>query len=143
MATDLLVREGMEEVGNGIYTAVHDIDELIRQIESIDAKVSRLSLMSIVSVSLVISIITTLTGNSMVRDRTWWSTELIWLLSVLLIPTCASFAIYVGWDNTRARSVRTQLLQLLRQTAPALVHQGKLSELRWATIKIMLSRYGI
>ena len=60
----------------------------------------------------------------------------------------AAVGYMIGRNDGRVAASRiepelSELLLLLRQTAPALVQQGKISELRWATIKIMLSRYDI
>lgn len=138
MAIELTVQECAEQ-------PAHDIDELVRRVEQLDNRLATSPWVTLAGVGLMAFVCCVTAVWVLLPLLGLW-----WLLGSagLIAFGVATVAYMIGRrdGHLAARRIEAELgelLQLIRQAAPALVQQGKLSELRWATIKIQLSRYGI
>jgi len=128
------------------HATAQDIDELIRWIEYLDGRLALPPFIAIAAVGLmafVFGVVMLLALLPLLMGL--WG--LIGGAGIVALAT-ATVGYLIGRHDgcvaaSRIEPELAELLDLVRQTAPALVQQGKLSELRWATIKIQLSRYGI
>lgn len=140
MAIDLLDHESVEVEAD---VTVHDIDELVRQIENVRAELRRSWLVASVQLVSAVVLLVVCGAVAAARVEPHWTGLLLPGVAVALVLFAVGYAIASGRERRHAVRALREYLSLLRQTTPAFVRQGRISELRWATIKIMLSRYGI
>ena len=143
MATDLLAKElpGVDE-DEGRDATTEDLDQLVSQLDAIDARCSRTFLASMLSTVTALALNLNLAIWSL-SDRVGWMYDLSRLLSFLLTPAALAYALESSVERSRLARTRLEFARLLRVVAPALLHRGVISHLRWKTIRIILSRYGI
>ncbi len=143
MAASVIQSEPPSNLGDSEVTA-QDVEELVRLVERLERFHSGSALRPFAVATLVILCGGILYATSAIV----WPTESTTRFVAQLVTVTATSSVCFflgrrhGWQRA-TQAEHSELLQLLRQIGPALVQQGRLSELRWATIKIQLSRYGI